>query len=44
MERARVRNQGYLYRDADSPLRQRTRPQGFGTRGYRTNSTVLVQR
>lgn len=42
LEAERVRNQGYLYRDANSPLRQRSQPQGYGTRGYRTNNTVVV--
>ncbi|MGB3456576.1 MAG: hypothetical protein WBA35_09465 [Litorimonas sp.] len=42
LERERVRNEGYLYRDANSPLRQRSQPQGFGTRGVRTAPGVVI--
>lgn len=41
-EDERIRNQSYLYRDANSPLRQRTRPIGYGTRGFRNTQTVVV--
>lgn len=42
LETERVRNEGYLYRDTNSPLRQRSRPYGYGTRGYYRTNTVIV--
>lgn len=42
LERRRVNNQSYLYRDANSPLRQRTRPQGYGTRGFRSGTGGII--